>query len=109
MEDVIILLIWLSICGYWLYLHLHFHSVLKANEPELYKANSGWSPIKYTTGFACFDLALRNGHKQSKNIHVVQAGNNLVRAYEVKFKVMGYGLLISCVIYILAVTLWTTN
>lgn len=70
------------------------------------KANSGWSPLKYSTGFACFDFALSGGYKRSEHTSVVNAGNKLVKAYEVKFKLFGFGVLLSCIWFALSVFIW---
>lgn len=72
----------------------------------MFKANSGWSPLKHTTGFACFDFALSGGHKSSEHDSVVTAGNKLVKAYEAKFKIVGFGLLLSCIWFALSMFIW---
>jgi hypothetical protein len=95
MIDLVFITIWLGIMTYWAYCHFSFRSALKSYEPEMYKANSDWSPLKYTTGFAWIDLALSNGYSMSANDEVVKAGDRLKRAYELKFKLIGYGLLLS--------------
>jgi hypothetical protein len=97
MIDIVLIIIWVSICFYWAYLHFRFYRVFKNREPAIYKENSGWSPLKYSTGFACFDFALSGGHKSSDHESVVTAGNRLVKAYDAKFKFVGFGLLLSCV------------
>ena len=106
MSDVVLILVWVSICGYWVYLHIRFYLELKNKEPSVYKANSAWSPLKYTTGFACFDFALSGEHKNSSYESVVVAGNRLVKAYEVKFKVLGIGFFLSCLWFALSLLLW---
>ena len=106
MEDVIIFLTWLGIYGYWFYLHFNFYQLLKTKDPALYDLNSGWSPFKYSTSFACFDLALKGAHKQSNDTDVIKAGDKLVKAYEIKFKLFGFGLLFSFIIYAIAGVFW---
>ena len=106
MADIVIIIIWVSICSYWAYLHFHFYRKFKSQEPAIYKENSGWSPLKYTTGFACFDFALSGGHKSSSHESLVIAGNKLVRAYEAKFKFLGFGLLLSFIWIAMSVLIW---
>lgn len=97
MSEFVITTIWLSIMSYWVYVHVHFRIALRVYEPELYRSNDDWSPFKYATGFAWVDLALSNGHARSGNAEVVKAGNRLKYAYEMKFRIIGYGIGLSSV------------
>ena len=106
MSDIVFIIIWVSILANWGYLHIRFCNELKSHEPELYKANSDWSPLKYATGSACFDFALSGGHKSSEHKSVVLAGNKLVKAYEAKFKFIGYGFFLSSIWFSVSLFLW---
>lgn len=108
MEDLLIFIVWISILGHWIYLHFSFWQSLKAEDPEMYKKHSSWSFIKYSGGFAWIDLALSNQHTKSNSPNVISKGNKLRRAYDLKFKIMGLGLLVSVVIFALTVVVWST-
>jgi len=97
MSDFVFSIIWLGILGYWIYCHVSFRAALKSYEPEMYKENSEYSPLKYSAGFAWIDLALSNKYSRSNSIEVVKSGERLKKAYEAKFKFVGYGLLLSSV------------
>ncbi|GEM_PF-5852877 len=75
---------------HWLYVHLDFYRVFKHYEPELFKHNCEWSFLKYSTGSALFDFALSGKFKISENDLVITAGERLVKAYDVKFKIIGF-------------------
>lgn len=109
MIDTMFILIWLAICGYWVYVYVRFYKALKLYESKLYKENSGWSPLKYASGFAYVDFALSGGHKQSGNAHVVNSGKRLVQAYEARFRIIGYGLLCSCIWFLIYTTVWSVE
>jgi hypothetical protein len=104
MQDLLIFIIWISILGYWIYLHFSFWQALKTEDPEMYRSNSSWSPLKYSAGFAWIDLALTNKHVNSNSKSVVLKGNRLRHAYDIKFKIIGFGLLFSLVVFVIAVS-----
>ena len=80
---------WIVILGAWVYLHVSFKRSLQKHEPELYRANSGFSPLKYTSGFAWIDLVPSNGHVVSSSDDVISKGARLRKAYELRFLFVG--------------------
>lgn len=103
MEDLLIILVWFSICLYWLFLHFSFWLTLKGEDPEMYQSHSSWSPFKYSVGFAWVDLVLSNKHVNSNSKNVVIKGNKLRHAYNIKFKIIGFGLLFSLIVFVVAI------
>jgi len=109
MVDAIFIAIWMGISIYWIYVHFKFYKELKSKEPEMYKANSGWSPLKYSTSFAYIDFALSGGHKRSLHATVISSGNRLVKAYDAKFKIIGFGLGLSSLWFAASLTFQALN
>ena len=93
--DIVPIIIFLVLPSYWVYLHLSFRATLKKEDPSLFRNYKEWSPLKYSSGFAWVELVLTNKHLSSLSVNVVNSGNRLCRAYELKFKVIGVLLVIS--------------
>ena len=83
----------LLLLAYWFYVHILFKAALKEHEPELYQNNADYSQTRFTVGFAFIDIALSGQYRKSKSADVKRSGKRLVRAYEVKSKLVGIGLL----------------
>lgn len=93
--EIIPIIILLGLPTYWVYLHISFRAALKREDPALYGSYSNWSPVKYTYGFALIELVLTNKHLSSSSEKVINVGNRLRRAYELKYKVIGLLLFLS--------------
>lgn len=106
MIETVLVSLWLSICAYWIFVHVKFYTALKRHEPELYKENSRVSPTKSATGFGYVDFALSGGHKKSENKNVIKSGERLVHAYEVRPKVLGYGFFFMAIWFGVSMFLW---
>ena len=102
--DEVFILIWLGVFAYWVFVHISFSAALRRHEPDMYRKHSGWSPVKYATGYSFVDFALSGGHKKSESKKVVNSGNRLVKAHELKITIISYGIFLSSIW--VALTVW---